>query len=215
MGKAFADQEVHGRHILFAVKEPTDDPRLKVCKDNAKDNASERGGADDEVRASMGESAEEAEMGVEAEAVDECAKAVAEVRAEAEAPVKVQAEKVLARALKGEDFAALAKQYGSDSTKDQGGDLGRFGHGAMVPEFEQAIFSVAPGQVGKELVKTQFGYHIVKVDDVRTARNFAKFMDEQLRSAVVKIKINVHNPFANLGATASPTANADNADTKK
>ncbi len=59
------------------------------------------------------------------------------------------------------NFAALAKQYGSDGTKEQGGDLGVFPPAAMVPEFAQAVMGLKPGQIGP-LVKTQFGYHIVR-----------------------------------------------------
>lgn len=74
--------------------------------------------------------------------------------------IKKKAEAVLARTTAA-NFAALAKQYGSDGTKDQGGDLGLFPKGAMVPEFEQAIRALKPGEIGP-LVKTQFGYHIIR-----------------------------------------------------
>jgi len=74
--------------------------------------------------------------------------------------IKRKAESVLARTTAA-NFAALAKQYGSDGTKDQGGDLGLFPKGAMVAEFENAIRALKPGQIGP-LVKTQFGYHIVR-----------------------------------------------------
>lgn len=74
--------------------------------------------------------------------------------------VKKKAEGVLAKTTAA-NFAALAKQYGSDGTKDQGGDLGVFPPSAMVPEFAQAVMALKPGQIGP-LVKTQFGYHIVR-----------------------------------------------------
>jgi parvulin-like peptidyl-prolyl isomerase len=58
-------------------------------------------------------------------------------------------------------FAAMAKKYGSDATKDKGGSLGVFRHGAMIPEFEKAVMGLKPGEIGP-LVQTQFGYHIVR-----------------------------------------------------
>jgi len=82
--------------------------------------------------------------------------------------LKAKAEKVLAelKASPGK-FAELAKQHSIDTgSATQGGDLGFFGKGAMVPEFEQAVFSQKKGELSG-LVKSQFGYHIVEVTDVR------------------------------------------------
>ena len=72
-----------------------------------------------------------------------------------------QAKEVLDRLSKGESFGALAAEYSIDGTRKQGGDLGFFGHGVMVREFEKAAFSLEKGQTS-EIVKTQFGYHIIK-----------------------------------------------------
>jgi parvulin-like peptidyl-prolyl isomerase len=79
-----------------------------------------------------------------------------------------KAESVLARVRKGEDFAKLAGEFSDDGSKEQGGDLDYFGRGQMVPEFEKAAFSLKPGEVS-DLVETQFGFHIIKVEDRRTA----------------------------------------------
>ena len=82
--------------------------------------------------------------------------------------LKAKAEKVLAE-LKANPskFAELAKQYSIDTgSATQGGDLGFFSKGAMVPEFEQAVFSQKKGELSG-LVKSQFGYHIIEVTDTR------------------------------------------------
>ena len=67
------------------------------------------------------------------------------------------------RLLKGEDFAKVAAEVSTDTgTKDKGGDLGWFGKGAMVPEFETAAFSLKVGEISQP-IKSQFGYHIIQV----------------------------------------------------
>ena len=111
---------------------------------------------------------------------------------------KKQAQAVLKRANSGEDFAALALEFSADGTKDAGGDLGWFPRGAMVKEFEEAVFALEPGAVGKELVKSQFGYHIVKLEGRRPFRDLAAWLDEQLLAADIDIFIPVPNPFAQI-----------------
>lgn len=71
------------------------------------------------------------------------------------------AKEVLDKINKGESFAKLAEAYSLDGSRKRGGDLGFFGKGMMVKEFENASFALQKGQVSG-IVKTQFGYHIIK-----------------------------------------------------
>src|SRR5262245_26029955 len=83
--------------------------------------------------------------------------------------IKEKARGVLERAKKGEDFSSLAKQYSEDSSAAAGGDLGDFGRGQMVPEFEKVAFSMGVGAIS-DLVQTQFGIHIIKVNSKQERR---------------------------------------------
>ena len=86
-----------------------------------------------------------------------------------DAAVRAQAEQILKEVKAGGDFAALAKKYSQDETNAaQGGDLDYFGRGRMVGAFETAAFALEPGAVS-DLVKTEFGYHIIKVTDKKPA----------------------------------------------
>lgn len=80
-----------------------------------------------------------------------------------------KAEEVLKLARSGDDFATLAKKYSEGPTKDSGGELGFFSKAQMVPAFSQAVFSMKPGQIS-DVVKTQFGYHIIKLEEIKPAR---------------------------------------------
>jgi peptidyl-prolyl cis-trans isomerase C len=77
---------------------------------------------------------------------------------------RVKIDELLKRAKAGEDFAALAKANSQDGSAAQGGDLGFFPHGQMVPEFDQAAFALKPGEIS-EVVTTSFGYHIIKLTE--------------------------------------------------
>jgi peptidyl-prolyl cis-trans isomerase D len=78
-------------------------------------------------------------------------------------------EEILAKAKAGEDFAELAKKNSEDGLASRGGDLGFFSRGQMVKPFEDAAFSLQEGGISG-IVKTQFGFHIIKVDKIEAAR---------------------------------------------
>lgn len=100
-----------------------------------------------------------------------------------------EAKAIVAKLDKGEDFAKLAKENSQDSNKDDGGDLGWFGPGRMVPEFEEAAFGLEKGAYTKTPVKTQFGFHVIKVEDKRDAPPPAfEQVQDQVKQLVMRDK---------------------------
>jgi foldase protein PrsA len=77
----------------------------------------------------------------------------------------------------GEDFAKLAKEYSQDGSAQSGGDLGYFKSGQMVAEFEEAAQKLKVGEIS-DPVKTQYGYHIIKLTDKKEVPSFDKMKDE-------------------------------------
>ncbi len=100
-----------------------------------------------------------------------------------------KAKSLIAELDAGKDFAELAKANSSDGSAAEGGDLGYFGPGRMVAEFEQAAMALEVGQYTKEPVKSQFGWHIIKVTDKRpqTPPAFEQVAG-QLRSLLMREK---------------------------
>jgi peptidyl-prolyl cis-trans isomerase D len=92
---------------------------------------------------------------------------------------KNTAEEALAQAKAGKDFAELAKKYSEDSSAKAGGDLGFFSKGAMVEAFDTAVFQMKPGEISG-VVETIFGYHVIKLEEVReaTTRTFEQVKGE-------------------------------------
>jgi parvulin-like peptidyl-prolyl isomerase len=82
-----------------------------------------------------------------------------------DAEARAKADEVLKKARSGEDFSELAKQTSEGPTAVRGGDLGYFQRGRMVPEFEEVAFSLQKAGDISNVVKTKFGYHIVKLTD--------------------------------------------------
>lgn len=98
------------------------------------------------------------------------------------------AKDIKAKLEKGEDFAKLAKEYSKDTGSAQnGGDLGWFGPGKMVEEFEKAAYALKVGEIS-DPVKTQFGYHIIKVTDKEEKKSFDE-MKEEIEFEVKKSKL--------------------------
>ncbi len=103
---------------------------------------------------------------------------------------EVKANEVKAKLLAGSDFAEMAKEYSTDtSNNEKGGELGFFAKGAMVPEFENAAFSLEIGKIS-EPIKTQFGYHIIKVEEKKPAK-VATYEDSKtkVKEALVNEKL--------------------------
>jgi len=83
---------------------------------------------------------------------------------------KEKAQGLLERLKKGENFEKIANEFSDDpGSKAKGGDVGWFGRGVMDPAFESAAFALQKGQTTSELVKSRFGYHIIRVEDRRKA----------------------------------------------
>lgn len=83
-----------------------------------------------------------------------------------------KAKDILAKIKKGEKFEDMARQHGTDGTASQGGDLGWFGQGRMVKEFQEAVFKATSKGLLPEPVKSQFGYHLIKVTETKTNKKY-------------------------------------------
>jgi len=143
-----------------------------------------------------------------------------------------EASDILAQLKGGAKFEDLAKKFSTDSTASKGGDLGWFPKGAMVPEFDKVAFSLKEGEMSG-IVKTQFGFHIIKVTGKRPAgitpfeevkeqiksnllpakqqEIFTKMKEEMKKSAKISIKDDV---LKNFDSKPSETKGGTGAQTK-
>jgi peptidyl-prolyl cis-trans isomerase D len=105
------------------------------------------------------------------------------------ADAKLRAQQVAELARSGADFAELAAKHSDDpANKDAGGDLGWFGRGQMVPEFEQAVFAAAPGEIVGP-VESQFGYHVIRLEERREPRQQPlEEVRDKVRAKVVGVR---------------------------
>ncbi|WP_323023054.1 peptidylprolyl isomerase [Pararhodobacter sp.] len=94
-------------------------------------------------------------------------------------------DQVVAALAEGRDFAEVAQEFSADGSAQQGGDLGWFGPGVMIPEFQAAVEALEPGQVS-EPVQTRFGWHVVKLLETRNAT--APTLDQVREDLVTQIQ---------------------------
>ena len=112
------------------------------------------------------------------------------IKKEDEDAVRKKAEKILNETKSGKDFVTLVKIYSNEPMAAlRGGDLGYFQKGAMVPEFERAAFSLSKGEIS-DLVKTNFGYHIIKVEGILEPGEAVPFdyVKDEIRESIISEK---------------------------
>lgn len=98
-----------------------------------------------------------------------------------------KANKILEEIENGLDFAEAAKKYSIDPSKDNGGSLGTFPKGVMVPEFQEGLDKLSIGEISKP-VKSQFGYHLIKLDDKKVNEQNFEDIKDNVRSTYEMIK---------------------------
>jgi len=103
---------------------------------------------------------------------------------------EAKAKEVITELDNGADFAEAAKKYSTGPSGPNGGDLGWFDAGAMVPEFSQAVAAMEPGKYSEAPVKTDFGWHIIRLVDQR-AKNPQPFesVKDQIRNTMLRTKV--------------------------
>lgn len=105
------------------------------------------------------------------------------------AALREQMLPILEKARAGEDFAELARKYSEDSTRVDGGDVGLFHRGQMLPTFEAVAFSLQPGQIS-EIIETPYGVHILRLEESKPSRLLPlEEVREQLRDHIRKEKL--------------------------
>jgi peptidyl-prolyl cis-trans isomerase C len=138
---------------------------------------------------------------------------------ETKADAKARAEAARKRALSGEDFAALATELSEGPSAPNGGDLGFFSADRMVPAFAEAAFALEPGAIS-QVVETQFGYHVIKVEERRPASTQSlDEVKEPLRNALLERQVGEGvsslveelRSQATIVPTAGPTAPSNDA----
>jgi peptidyl-prolyl cis-trans isomerase D len=157
--------------------------RLRYLSFTPKDLAAYQTVTDDEIKAYYEAHADDMKQKEEVKARHILVQSKKEDSEEDKAKAKAKIEDIYKKAMAGQDFAELAKKYSEGPSSVTGGELGWFGKGDMVPEFEQTAFATAKGNISKP-VQTQFGWHVIYVEDRKDAADKAleEVKDEISRS---------------------------------
>ena len=157
--------------------------KLRYLSFTPKDLAAYQTVTDDEIAAYFEAHADEMKQKEEVKARHILVLSKEDDPEDAQAKAKAKIEDIYKKAMSGQDFAGLAKKYSEGPSKATGGDLGWFGRGDMVPEFEETAFATAKGNIS-EPVRTQFGWHVIYVEDRKEAKDKAleEVKDEISRS---------------------------------
>lgn len=166
--------------------------------------------ADKDVRAYFDDHKDMFDLPERVEASHILIKSGADASDEHDKAARRRAEEIRQKALKGEDFAALAREYSEGPSSKNGGRLPVFTRERMVPAFSRAAFATKPGEIS-ELVKTQYGYHVIRVTD-HMAAGIAPFEDvaEGIRKQLQqeRLKADVDAYVRQLRETADITLNS-------
>ena len=106
---------------------------------------------------------------------------------------RLKAEEILSRARAGEDFSTLAREYSEGPSGPDGGNLGLFSRGQMIKPFEDAVFSLQPGEIS-DVVRTDFGYHIILLEEIQDAK--VRSLEEVREEIVSALKMEQARPLA-------------------
>ncbi|QHL88193.1 peptidylprolyl isomerase [Nibribacter ruber] len=125
---------------------------------------------------------------------------------EAKAAAKAKAQGIYNQIKGGADFAMMAAQHGTDGTASQGGDLGWFTQGRMVPAFEKAVFGATSTGLLPNLVETEYGYHIVKVTAPKSSKSYQL---AQVTRNITASDASREDAFRRASVLASESTNAE------
>ena len=183
------EQMIDGELILGEAESANlaDDPEIAAEIANARDNVLRQAFVGRSIESAM---TDEALLAAYQDKKAEPGFSFEEVKARHILLEDEEAAKAVIEALDGgADFAELAKEKSTGPSGPNGGDLGYFRQGAMVPEFGNAAFSMEPGTYSAEPVKTDFGFHVIMVEDKRMNEPSFEETEQELRQAIADTTI--------------------------